>query len=366
MGVRGIMEPLTPGRGTAMTGGSRRALQLLRRPWVRYGLGSVCAAMVVAFLVVPQYKTAIHDLGLLTRIPAGWIAAGVVLEALSFAAYGLYTRGLLPVEGRPSFHRLLRIDVIGSGLTHVLPGGGATASGLRFRMLRDAGVSGTDAALGSVVQGLGSTIVVSGLLVLGVLVVLPTRGGNILYVIGAAVGVVFLAFVVIVWVTLVRAHDLSVRLVRLVAGHFGHADAAEVVVDRVAARLNELWANPRLLIQIGVWAAANWLFDAASLWVFIIAFGHRVDLGEILLAFGLANTLAALPITPGGVGIVEGVLVPTLVGFGTPQSVALLGVLTWRVFNYWAPIPAGAAAWLSLRISRSSRQAGPITALARQ
>jgi uncharacterized protein (TIRG00374 family) len=113
-----------------------------------------------------------------------------------------------------------------------------------------------------------------------------------------------------------------------------------------------------MLLWALLWSAVNWLFDAASLWVFVVAFGYRVDVGGILVAFGLANTLAILPITPGGVGIIEGVLVPSLVGFGTPKNIALLGVLTWRLFNYWAPIPAGGVAWLSLGFLGIGRRSG--------
>jgi uncharacterized protein (TIRG00374 family) len=309
---------------------------------------------------VPQFRSAAHDLRLLKRIPAWWIVAGALLEAVSFVAYGLFTRGVLPVEGRPSFHRLLRVDVVGAGLTHILPGGGAAASGVRFRMLRNAGVNGTDAAFGSVLQGLGSAVVVSVLLLVGVLVVLPSRGASALYVVGAVVGLTLATVVVGLWLALVRAEERSVRLVRRAAARWGHGDALEQIVHRVAARLSEL-SNPWMLLRVVLWAALNWLFDAASLWVFVIAFGYRVNVGGILVAFGLANTLAILPVTPGGVGIVEGILVPSLVGFGTPKSIALLGVLTWRLFNFWAPIPAGAVAWMSLGFK--GQRAGPAPAI---
>jgi uncharacterized protein (TIRG00374 family) len=332
----------------------------LRRPWVRYPLAAGLAALIIILLLVPQFRSAAHDLRLLKRIPAWWIVAGALLEAVSFVAYGLFTRGVLPVEGRPSFHRLLRVDVVGAGLTHILPGGGAAASGVRFRMLRNAGVNGTDAAFGSVLQGLGSAVVVSALLLVGVLVVLPSRGGSALYVVGAVVGVTLAAVVVGLWLALVRAEERSVRLVRRAAARWGHGDALEQIVHRVSARLSEL-SNPWMLLRVVLWAALNWLFDAASLWVFVIAFGYRVNVGGILVAFGLANTLAILPITPGGVGIIEGILVPSLVGFGTPKSIALLGVLTWRLFNFWAPIPAGAVAWMSLGFK--GRRAGPTPAI---
>jgi hypothetical protein len=37
------------------------------------------------------------------------------------------------------------------------------------------------------------------------------------------------------------------------------------------------------------------------------------------------------------------------VSFGLPQHVATLGVLGWRLVNYWLPIPTGGIAYLTLR-----------------
>ena len=324
---------------------------VLRRWVVQVGALAVLAVVVV-FLVVPQMRTAVGYLDVLGRPRTGWVVLGIALEAASFVAYGLLTRSLLPENGRPSWHWLLRLDVVGAGLTHILPGGGATASGLRFKMLKDNGVTGTDAALASVVQGLGSAIVVNVLLLAGVLVVLPERGGDPRYVTGAITAAGMVGIAVVGCVLLTKGDEHLVRLVRRLGRRKGWSDRLEHTVRRVSARVSDLMAEPALLARAAGWAAANWLLDAASLWVFLIAFGYRVDPGGILVAFGLANTLAILPITPGGLGIIEGVLVPALVGFGTPQGMALLGVLTWRLFNFWAPIPAAGASWISIRLGR--------------
>jgi hypothetical protein len=106
----------------------------------------------------------------------------------------------------------------------------------------------------------------------------------------------------------------------------------------------------QLLSAVIGWATANWLLDAASLWVFLRAFGGDVPLDGLIVAFGLANIICSFPITPGGLGIVEGVYIPTLVGFGLSRSVATLGVLTYRLAQYWLPILLGALAYLSLRV----------------
>ena len=72
---------------------------------------------------------------------------------------------------------------------------------------------------------------------------------------------------------------------------------------------------------------------------------------NLLVAYGLANILAAIPLTPGGLGVIEFTLSGALVGFGLPASIAYLSVISWRLINFWLPIPLGGASYLSLRVS---------------
>jgi uncharacterized membrane protein YbhN (UPF0104 family) len=328
--------------------GTKKRAPRWRHPVLRYGIAFAATAVVVVLLVIPQFRKAGQDLPLLGRISLGWILLGVGLEVISFMAYGLFTRSVMPAEGRPRYHRLLRIDVVGSGLSHTLPGGGTVASGVRYRLLLNAGVKGTDAAFGSVIQGIGSGVVINAMLIAGLLFARPSKGEGLLYLGGVAFAAVHIALIVGIWIGLLRSEERTVRLARRLAARWGRADAAEDVVRRIAARSREFGTNPMLLVRAVAWSAANWLFDLASLWVFVRGFGYHVNLPEMFLAFGLAHNIGMLPISPGGVGVVEGVLIPLLVASGTPAGVALLGVLSWRLISFWAPIPLGALCWATL------------------
>ena len=70
------------------------------------------------------------------------------------------------------------------------------------------------------------------------------------------------------------------------------------------------------------------------------------------MAYGLANILAAIPITPGGLGVVEFVLVTMITGFGPTAGQALSAVLAYRAVNFWLPIPFGGLAYASLEFER--------------
>jgi len=109
--------------------------------------------------------------------------------------------------------------------------------------------------------------------------------------------------------------------------------------------------DPRARTAVFANAVCNWVFDAASLWLCLRCYGVSLSPGALLAAYGLANLLALLPVTPGGLGIVEGVLVPALTGLGgVAVGPVTLGVLTWRLLEFWIPIPVAGLTYLSLRL----------------
>jgi uncharacterized protein (TIRG00374 family) len=122
--------------------------------------------------------------------------------------------------------------------------------------------------------------------------------------------------------------------------------------------------DKRVMAWALLWASLNWLLDAASLWCFVAAFGSLVNPVELFAAYGIANVAGALPVSPGGLGIIDAAAPLLLVGFGVTRSVATLGVLGWRMVNFWLPIPTGAAAYVSLKVKPHSGIAAVRSAVA--
>jgi hypothetical protein len=73
----------------------------------------------------------------------------------------------------------------------------------------------------------------------------------------------------------------------------------------VVDHLRQLTADRRLLTAATAWAAANWLLDAAALWACVRASAAAPGIDGRFVAYGIAAVVAALPITPGGLGVVE-------------------------------------------------------------
>jgi uncharacterized protein (TIRG00374 family) len=318
---------------------------------VRHAVTLLVLGLVIEYLVLPQLAGADKALHLLSQVNLGYAASGVVLEAAALLAYAQLTRAVLP-HGAPSRFTILRINMSTLAVSHVLPAGTAGGTPVGLRLLTENGVSGADATFAVATQGIGSAVVLNVLLWIGLVISIPLRGFNPLYGIAALVGVLLMAAVAALVLLFTRGEDRAADILRWVASRvpFLDDDVVTAGVRRLATRLRELSGDGPLLGRAVAWAAAFWLLDASSLWVFLAAFGHLMSPYGLLVAYGLANVMAVLPITPGGLGVVEGVLVPTLVGFGSPRGVAILGVITYRLVNFWLPIPVGALSYLSLRV----------------
>jgi uncharacterized protein (TIRG00374 family) len=308
--------------------------------------------LVLDFLVLPQVAGTERALRLLDGVAPWLLALAVALEAASLLSYSRLTRCLVQAPGTTLWWTL-RADLTGLGAGHLLPGAGAATNALRYRLLVRGGAHGADAGVGIAVQAVLSTTVLAGLLWVSLVVSIPFAGPYPAYVTAALVGALALAVTAAVLLARPETEDTEAAVSRWVVRRLParwRPRASRLARDG-GAQLQRLVDDREGLRTSTAWAVGSWAFDAASLWVCLAAFGRRVDPVTLLVAYALANLVATLPVSPGGLGLVEGLLIPSLVGFGTPHAVAVLGVVTWRLLEFWAPIPLSGLAYLSLRLS---------------
>lgn len=333
-----------------------------RLPWplrnrpVRIVVVLLILALLAEYLVIPELVDASRNLYLLGRISAAWVVAGVALEALSLYCYALMNRALLPGKS-PPMSRLFRIDLAAAAVAHVLPAGTAGSAGIGYTLFTAEGVPGSDTAVMMATKGIGSAVVLNVLLWLALVISIPLAGFHPIYITVAAVGVVALgSFSGLVLAFTLGRHSAA-RIVRAIGNAIPGVggDRLAAGVHRLSDSLVALGRDRRILVRAVTWASANWLLDAASLWCFVAAFGRFANPVELFAAYGIANVVGVLPITPAGLGVIDSITPILLVSFGLTRSVATLGVLAWRLVNFWLPIPAGAVSYVSLKVPRGAR-----------
>ncbi len=322
---------------------------------LRRGILIFIILLIVEYLVVPELTGARKDLYLLGRVNVYWMAAGLILEALSLFCYGLLTRALLKPEGRPSLSRLFRIDLAAAAVAHVIPAGTLGSAGIGYRLFTTEGISGVDAGVMMAAKGLGSTLVLNVLLWISLVVSIPLAGFHPIYVTVAVLGAVVLLAVGLLVLGVTRGTDRTSHIMGALGRRIpGLGDRLERVIRDASANLSAIGRDRRVMLESLTWAALNWLLDAASLWCFVAAFGRIANPVELFAAYGIANVAGALPVTPAGLGVVDSITPLLLVSFGVTRNVATLGVLAWRLVNFWMPIPAGAIAYVSLKVPRGA------------
>jgi uncharacterized protein (TIRG00374 family) len=333
---------------------SRGLTRLLPKPVWRVGR-LLIVALLIEYLVVPQLAGPRKLVHLLTEVNPLLLLAGVGLEVGAWLCYAQLTRTVLPQDTKIGLFTLARIQLTTLSVSHSTPGGTATGTALGYRLMTQAGAGGHEVGFALAAQGIGSAVVLNVILWLALIVSIPVWGVSAVYLLAAIVGVLLLVSSGALLLFFTRGGERAGVALERAGSRLPFVDgkALRRTFDDVAEQLGRLAADRRHTVLALVWASANWLLDAAALEVFVGAFGHWVNPDGLLVAYGLANVLAVIPITPGGLGVVEATLTSLLVGFGTPKGVATLGVVAYRLINFWLPIPLGGITYLSLQIGRT-------------
>lgn len=318
--------------------------------WFRIGIRLLLLALAVHF-TLPQLAglEATGEALARSTLWAGFLALG--LEAASLWSYGELVLGLLRATGEPAPRWVIqRGTLVQNALARSLPGGSMAGLPIVVDGLHRSGLSGPRSTTALAGAGLLSTIVLAALLPTGALLALVggVRGGvsgSAALLSGAVlVGAVALRRVLRRPEAAGRIVSSAVRLVdrgplrkHLDPDRVGAAVAGGVrELDGVAKR-------PGLLARSALWAAANWLFDAAALFVIAATIGSGTPLAAVLVVYVVGQLVAALPLTPGGVGLVEATMIGAFVAAGAPAGAATATVLGWRLVSHWLPIPVGLA-----------------------
>jgi putative heme transporter len=86
---------------------------------------------------------------------------------------------------------------------------------------------------------------------------------------------------------------------------------------------------------------------------------EEVGWAEALTVFAFARLLTAIPITPGGLGVIELALITGLKTAGGEGAQIVAAVLIFRALTFILPIPLGLGTYIYWRRNRSWRNSAP-------
>jgi hypothetical protein len=239
-------------------------------------------------------------------------------------------------------------------VSHLTPFGSATGTLVNASTLETEGIAAATTGEAIALISLTSTIA---LIVLFGTEFAATAGRHVSHQYLVIAGVaVFLVVVVLALVLAVGAHPAVAgqagRWAASVARHVRPGIDPEKVAEtsrRLASLARSALTGRPFLTSFG-FAAGDLLFDLLSLDLVFLALRYQPGFGPLAVAYGAANIASAIPVTPGGLGVIEVTMVAITVGFGAPRATAVLAVLGYRIVNYWLPLIPGAIAYLRLRL----------------
>jgi putative heme transporter len=331
-----------------------------RRAVLRSVLGVVLVAAVFAVVLprIASYGSVAHRLATVSAPWAVGLAASALLDVLTAA---LPWMAVLP---QLSFVGALGLTEASTALTTVLPGGAPLGMAISFGFLRRLRVSRGEAAFAVALTGLWSQVSILIYPLIGAVLVFATgRLSGSTAVIAGASGAAAAVFV-----------GLAIAAVRSQAGTLRLGDAAARGATRLArllrrpppawngetlGRLRKEWLSVlrRRWPSLTAATLANQLSAYVVFELSLRAVGISVTSlppSEAFLAWAIGRVIGSLPLTPGGIGVVELGLIGSLVGFGAPHAHVVAAVLLYRALVIVPTLVIGLAALLGLRPTASA------------
>jgi uncharacterized protein (TIRG00374 family) len=338
--------------------GARRA-RIRRLAPIALGLALVIATFAFVLPKIANYGDVWRVVRGLSWSQVGLLSGATALNLFTFAPPW---QAALPGLG---FVRAFLVTQASTASTYIAPGGAAVGIALSYAVLRRWHFKAADVGLAAAVTGVWNQLALLGFPVVALGLLTLTGAQNALLQSVALIGLVIFALAAGAF-----AAGLSTR--RL-ARWFGNAVARFVTRSlRLVGRGPVRWTGDSLVAfrdravrLLGRrWHVLTLATLAGHLSVFVLFLtclrvfdvsGGEVSLVEAFAAWSVMRLLGSIPITPGGIGVVEVGLTSLLVGFGGANADVVAAVLAFRALSTLPTLALGliaAALWRRLEPSR--------------
>jgi uncharacterized protein (TIRG00374 family) len=342
----GTPSPSEPAADEIAAAGPRPALD--KKKSIIFGLIGLAVLVIIFVKVIPQIGSYSDAVESLKRMSAG----DVVLIVLMVLIYlGFYPLPFMAATPGLSYGRAFQLNQGAFAISNGIPAGGAFGLGVQYAMLASWRVPPTvaTAAIGAV--GVWSVFVTLGLPVLGVFALWASGLVDVSsYIKYAAIGLGVLTAMIVVFALIMRSEALAVKI-----GELGNkiinplltrfkrepVDVVQSVlsfrhdtVDLVKKRWHVITAA-----QVGV-SVTQGLILLAALWG-VQGSGNHTPALAVLGAYAVAQIGIMIPLTPGGLGTVDALMLGILTAAGVSDGDATAAVLVWRAASFVPQIVVG-------------------------
>lgn len=351
-------SPTGPQDAASPTGRGRRLNPVLRKSL--QALVSLALLAAIGWYVFQQVADLSAVWAAIQTLTWREVAALVAVTGLNLVTYWVVIVTATPGLTYPQAAVVTQST---TAVANSVPAGGAIAVGLTYTILSSWGFSKARATVSIVVTGIWNNWLklATPVLALALLAVQGQRGGGQL--LAALLAVAGVVAAIVTFALILRSEQFAARvgtvtggwasrLLRLVGRPPVHGWDLAVVKfrNRVIGLVKHRWIQ--LTAATILSHAALYLVLLTSLRVMGVA-DDEVGWAEVLAVFAFARLLTAIPLTPGGVGVVELALITGLIRAGGDAAQVVASVLLFRLLTYVLPILLGGLAYVVWRRRRS-------------
>lgn len=350
--IRGETEPMVEQEPVRPTWSVRQVVQ---------GVLGLALATVLLVWGLPWFaKTTWGEIwASMQVVPWQHLVAYQALMLLGLYSYTFTLTGAMPGL---SHWRALVLNLCGSSVSNLLPGGGAVGLAATYAICRSWGFTNRATSTMAIVTGVWNVLSRVALPVVAIVALWWGNDSLPRALQDAAIGgMVTGAALIAVLVTVIASDRQAQRVGRFLDRvlhplfrRFRRTMSIDQLVRDLRARITDTvrtgWI-PMTLGMVGFFGFYYALFVAIMRDV-----GVGLPLGILFAAFAIGRLLTAIGITPGGLGVTESATVVALVGWGAPSAAATAGVVLFSVITHLMEVPLGGLGWLawstSKRVSR--------------
>jgi uncharacterized protein (TIRG00374 family) len=331
-----------------------------KHPWLSrrwkliLNLVTLLALLILVYAVRQQLGTTIRNL---VHVHAWILLLIIPVEALNYHAQArMYQRLFKIVGNRLPYKYLYKASLELNFVNHVFPSGGVTGVSYFGLRMRDGDKLSSGKATLVQVMKLGLTflsfevLIIFGLFCLAImgrvnnLVILVAASLSTLLVIGT-VGFVYMvgskSRIDGFFTSVTRGLNRLIHIFRPRSPETINIKGARKVVEDFHDNYEAIQENFQKLKQPFCYALLANITEVAALYVVYLAFGKPVNVGAVILAYGIANFAGLVSVLPGGVGIYEALMTAVLASTGISPAVSLPVTIMYRVVNTLIQLPPG-------------------------
>ena len=318
-------------------------------------IGLVFAGATFAFFL-PQIADYRDVWEVIQELSWAWLAALAAAAIINLVTFAPPWMVALPGL---SFRSAFALTQVSTALAIVVPAGAAVGIAGAYGMLRRWGFASRDIGRAVTLVSLWNQFANLSYPIIAVFLLTAFGGDSALLATAAFVGVAILGVAIAMLAAVLASDrtagdlgDLSARLASWVRRRFGREQVLW------GGKSFERFRRDSLELLRRRWHVLTLATYAGTLTVFLVllvslrafgATGSEVSLAEAFAAWALARILGSVPITPGGIGVVELGVTGALVAFGGDNAEVVAAVLVYRFLTMVPTVVLGALAAVTAR-----------------